>query len=323
MSKSGKIIDVHAHVTLERFRRAISQNEDWYGMTSADGELDNERNHWDVPRRIEAMDEMGIDMQFVSATCCFYQYHRDARTTAKIAAETNEELAEMAGAHPDRFAGLGTLPLQNVDLTLAEMDRAINQLGLLGFMIEDHVNGLTFDNAMFDPFWAAAEELGAFILFHQNRRTSVDYRTRDYFLPNSIGNLVDRAITFGTLVYGGIMDKHPDLKVCLGHAGGYTAFAIDRMDKGWEAWPSLRGKSQAPPSSYVRRFLYDSVTYTPRNLRFLIDVVGADRVVFGTDWPAPMVVEDPVRWIETMPELTPGERAAILYGNTNDLFKIS
>lgn len=323
MSDRGKVIDVHAHVTLEKFRTAISRNEDWYGMTSADGELDNPRNHWGIAQRLEAMDEMGIDVQLVSATCCFYQYHRDAQVTARIATEANDELADMQRAHPDRFAPLGTVPLQDVDLTVAEMQRAMKDLNLRGFMIEDHVNGLTLDNPMYDAFWAAAEELGAFIFFHQNMRTSVSYRTRDYFLPNSIGNLVDRVITFGTLVYGGIMDKYPDLKICLGHAGGYTPYAVDRMDKGWDAWPALRGKTQGPPSTYLGKFFYDSVTYTGRNMRFLIDAVGADRVVFGTDWPAPMVVDDPVRWIESMPELTPDERAAVLYGNTNALFDIS
>lgn len=322
MSNGEKVIDVHAHVTLEKFRRAVMQNDDWYGMTPQDGELDNPKNHWGVQRRLEAMDEMGVDVQMVSPTACFYQYHREPDVAARIAAEANDELADMMRAYPQRFGGLATLPMQDVSLAIAELHRSVTQLGLHGIMVDDHVNGLTYDNAIFDPLWEAVAELDAFVLIHQNMRTTVAYRTRDYFLPNSIGNLTDRAITFGTFIYGGVMDKYPGLKICLGHAGGYTPYAVDRLDKGWEAWPQLRGKTQGPPSTYLRRFYYDTVTYKPRTLRFLADVVGADRVVFGTDFPAPMVVEDSVHWIDTMPELTSEERHAMLRGNTNALFSI-
>jgi aminocarboxymuconate-semialdehyde decarboxylase len=211
--------------------------------------------------------------------------------------------------------GLGTLPMQAVERAVAEMERGMGTLRLRGFMIDDHVNNLTYDHPVFEPFWAAAERLGAFILIHQGRPTSVTYRTQKYFLPNAVGNLVDRTLTFGSLVYGGVMDRYPGLIVCLGHAGGYVPYALDRLDKGWEAWPDLRGESRDRPSTYVRRFFYDTVTYTERNLRFLLDVVGADRVVFGTDFPAPMVVEDAVRRIETSQVLDPGEREAILRGN--------
>jgi aminocarboxymuconate-semialdehyde decarboxylase len=314
-SGDSKVIDVHAHVTPRRFQQAVVGGSLWHGMSPADGELDNLKNRWRPDRRLEEMDALGVDVQLVSPTDCFYQYHQDPEVTAAIAAECNDEVAEMARDYPSRFVGLGTLPLQDTERAVAEMERGMRQLGLAGFMIDDHVNGLLYDHDVFDPFWEAAEALGAFIFVHQGRPTSVTYRTEKYFLLNSVGNLVDRTLTFGSLVYGGVMDKYPELTVCLGHAGGYVPYAIDRMDKGWEMWPDSRGKSQDRPSTYVGRFLYDTVTYTDRNLRFLIDVVGIDRVVFGTDWPAPMVVVDPVRRIETSPVLAPDEREAILRGN--------
>jgi aminocarboxymuconate-semialdehyde decarboxylase len=111
------------------------------------------------------------------------------------------------------------------------------------------------------------------------------------------------------------MDRYPRLTVCLAHGGGYVPYAIDRMDKGWQAHAGLRGQARALPSTYVNRFFYDSVTYTDRNLRFLIDVVGVERVVFGTDWPAPMVVDEPVQRLTTSVALTDTERHAILRGN--------
>ncbi len=314
------IIDVHAHVTPQRFQRAVLAGDDWHGMTSADGELDNLKNRWGPDRRVEEMEVLGVDVQLISPTDCFYQYHQDPVVTALIAAECNEEVAGMVRDRPNRFMGLGTLPLQDIARSIAEMERGMSQLGLKGFMIDDHVNGLTYDHDLFDGFWEAAADLGAFILIHQGQPTSVTYRTRSYFLPNSVGNLVDRTLTFGCLVYGGIMDKYPALTVCLCHAGGYIPYAIDRLDKGWEAWPDQRGRTRDRPSTYVGRFIYDSVTYTDRNLRFLIDTVGIDRVVFGTDWPAPMTVDDPVRRIQNSEALTDGERRAILGGNTARLF---
>jgi aminocarboxymuconate-semialdehyde decarboxylase len=116
------------------------------------------------------------------------------------------------------------------------------------------------------------------------------------------------------------MDRHPELKICLGHAGGYVPFAVDRMDKGWKMFPKYRGKAINPPSTYVERFYYDTTTFTDRNLRFLVDVVGADRVVLGTDWPAPMAVINPVNKIRNSNVLLEAEKEAILWGNLAKLF---
>ena len=320
-SSQGRIIDVHCHCTLQRFQKAVLvDGTDWHGMTSADGELGNERNRWDVARRIEAMDEMRIDVQLVSPTDVFYQYHQEPDVTEQIAREANEEIAGMVQDHPGRFMGLGTLPMQDPERAVAEMTRGMGELGLTGFMVDDHVNGLTYDHPMFDPVWEAAEELGVFLLVHQYQPTVVAYRTTEYFLLNSIGNLVDRTITFASFIYGGVLDRYPRLTICLCHGGGYVPYALDRLDKGWEVWPGERGATQDKPSTYVRRFLYDTVVYTPRNLRFLIDVVGADRVVFGTDWPAPMTFDDPVGRLERMKELSDGERHALLRGTAASAF---
>ena len=184
-------------------------------------------------------------------------------------------------------------------------------------MIDDHVNGITYDDLIFDSFWEMAEKLNAFILIHQYGPTTVEYRTKRYFLPNTVGNLVDRTITFGCLVGGGVMDRHPNLKICLGHAGGYVPYAVDRMDKGWEMFQKYRGEAENPPSTYLKSFYYDTTTFTDRNLRFLVDVVGADRVLLGSDWPAPMAVEDPVRTIEKSCVLTKDEKEAILWENVS------
>jgi aminocarboxymuconate-semialdehyde decarboxylase len=308
------IVDVHAHVTPRCFSDAVLGGADWHGMTSADGELHNPMNRWTLGQRIEAMDADGIDVQLTSPTDVFYQYHRESAATEMIARSVNEEVAEMVRARPDRIAGLGTVPMQDPDRAVAELSRIVGDLGMRGVMIDDHVNGHTYDEPQFDQFWAAAADLGALIFVHQYAPTSVEARIDRYFFFNSVGNLVDRTLTFGALVYGGVMDRYPDLKVCLGHAGGYTVFALDRMDQGWRAFPSMRGATLGPPSSYARRFTYDAVTYEPRTLRYLVDVVGADRVVLGTDWPAPMRVIEPVRRLSEIGVLAPHEVESILRG---------
>jgi aminocarboxymuconate-semialdehyde decarboxylase len=314
--KGSPIVDVHVHVTPMRFQEVVLSGRDWHGMTAEDGELDNPKNRWASERRIEEMDELGVDVQLVSPTDVFYQYDRDPGVTATIAAECNDEIAEMVKTHPNRFMGLGTLPMQDTGLTLAEMERGM-RLGLKGFMINDHVNGRTYDDSSFEPIWGAAERHRAFLLIHQYGPTTVWYRTKNYFLPNSVGNLVDRTITFGCLVFGGVMDRHPGLRVCLGHAGGYVPYAVDRMDRGWYAFPKYRGKARDRPSTYLSRFLYDTTTFTDRNLRFLIDAVGVENVILGTDWPAPMAVEEPVRKIRESKVLIDSEREAILRGNAS------
>jgi aminocarboxymuconate-semialdehyde decarboxylase len=203
------------------------------------------------------------------------------------------------------------------------MSRAMGEQGFKGITIGDHVNGVTLDEPQFYPFWQAVEELGAVVFFHQASATVVENRTERYGIPNVIGNLTERAITFATLVYGGIMDRYPDLKLCLGHAGGYTAFGAARMDKGWRAgalenmpeFDDSRTFLEHAPSEYLSRFYYDSCTYTEATLRFLIDMVGVEQVVLGTDYPAPMFLDDPVNWINGLASLSDAEKKAILEDN--------
>jgi aminocarboxymuconate-semialdehyde decarboxylase len=320
MSERPPVIDVHCHLTPQCFQRAVLAGELWHNMSPADGELDNLKNRWLPDRRLEEMDELGIDVQLVSSTDVFYQYDQEPTVTAAIARACNDELAELVRAHPTRFMGIGTAPMQAPELAIAELQRAMNDLGLKGLMINDHVNGLTYDHELFRDFWAAADELGAFILIHQFHPTTVTYRTESYFLFNSVGNLVDRTLTFGSLVYGGVVDDFPNIRFCLAHAGGYVPYALDRMDKGWEKFADSRGRTQGPPSTYANRFYYDTVIFKDTHLRFLVDTVGIDRMVFGTDWPAPMDVDEPVRRIEGTPVLTDAEREAILRGNTAKIF---
>ena len=318
------VVDVHNHVNPRPYLKAMRAGRDWYGFTADHGELENPRNHWTLEQRIADMDRFGVDMQALTVYGGFNKYDRDLELTKTVIRTCNDEVAAMVDEHPDRFVGLGILPMQNVAASVVELERAVTKLGLKGVTIKDHINGHTLDESQFLPFWEAAERLGAVVEFHQGN-TIVAQRIPRYFLENTVGNLVERTLTFGALVQGGIIDRFPRLKICLLHGGGYVAFGVARMDKGWEAAKldymvkysaeESRQSISKPPSQYVGSFYYDCATFSEPTLRFLIDTVGIDRVVFGTDYPCPMEMVDSVNWINSLKSLTYLEKRAILSVN--------
>jgi aminocarboxymuconate-semialdehyde decarboxylase len=236
--------------------------------------------------------------------------------------ECNDEVHQMTLDYPERLKGFAQIPMQEVNTAIAELDRAVNRLGLVGAMIDDKVNGLTYDDPAFLPLWKAAEQMCAVMLIHQSLPNIVAERSSRYHLPNSIGNLVERAVTFASFVFGGVMDACPNLRICLCHGGGYTCFGAGRMDRGWQVRSEARANVQQPPSAYLNRFYYDCLTNSEPALRFLIDSVGVDKVVFGTDWPADMAIDWPVSWILSLESLTQEEKEAILWKNLEQLLGI-
>ena len=314
-----RAIDIHAHSTPQCFQREVLQGRSWHGMTAAEGELFNPRNAWTPEQRIADMDSIGVDVQVVSTNVAFYKYDQDVDTTVAIATDCNNEVHQMTLDYPERLAGLATLPMQDVRAAIAELERAVTTLGFKGAMINDHVNGRTYDDPAFLPFWRAAEQMGAVLLIHQANPTMVAPRIDRYHLPNTIGNLAERAVTFASFVFGGVMDQCPDLKVCLAHGGGYTCFGAGRMDRGWLVRREARVNITQPPSEYLDRFYYDCLTHSEPALRMLIDTVGIDRVVLGTDWPADMMIDWPVGWVMGLPSLTQDEKEAILWKNLEEL----
>jgi len=318
------VIDVHNHINPRPFLEAVKAGYSWHGFTSKHGELENPRNLLTLEERIAEMDRLGVGMQALTVYGDFNKYDLDPEHAETAFRACNDEVAAMVDEHPDRFVGLGVLPMQNVEAAVVELERAVTDLGLRGVTIKDHVNGHTLDEPRFLPFWEAAERLEVVVEFHQGS-TIVAQRIPRYFLENTVGNLVERTLTFGTLVQGGVMDLFPRLKVCLLHGGGYVAFAVARMDKGWEAakldymmkYSAEESRQSVPrhPSSYVSNFYYDCATFSEPTLRFLIDTVGVDRVVFGTDYPCPMEMVNSVDWVNGLESLVVSEKRAILAEN--------
>ena len=321
------IIDVHAHITPRIFAEAIERDGQWHTLGPDVGELHIPKFRISAEEHVADMDRLEVDVHVITANTGFWQYELDPQTTLAISRDCNEVLRERVAQYPDRFRALASLPMQDVPLAIAEMEHWMAVPGFKGVTISDHVNGHELDEPQFRPFWRSVEELGAFVFFHQSSNTVVGHRTKRYGLANTVGNLTERALTFGALVFGGVMDEFPDLKICLGHAGGYVAFGIARMDKGWRAgampnqpeFDDARSYIDRAPSEYLRSFYYDCCTHSEATMRFLLDTVGADRVVLGTDWPCPMDLDDAVPWIRSLASLTAAEKEAILSKTATEL----
>ena len=324
-------IDIHAHI-MPHQATDLANGGEWHGYTMDTGDGKNvltrrgkeahliPKMMFTPEQRLADMDSLGVDVHVLSTWTRLYNYELPTPDCLAIAKDCNDSLGELVRQWPDRFMGLGTLPMQDVNAAITELERSMTELGLKGAQINDHVNGLPMGEDDFLPFWKAVEEMGAVILFHQSESdTVVKYRSNNYHLNNTIGNLADRTVTYASLVYGGVMDKFPNLKICLSHGGGYTAFGAGRMDRGWQVRSEARATLAQPPSRYLSDFYYDSLTHSEDALRFLIDTVGIDQVVMGSDWPFDMAVDSPIEWLNGMSSITQDERDAIIKTNLAEL----
>jgi aminocarboxymuconate-semialdehyde decarboxylase len=225
--------------------------------------------------------------------------------------------------HPRRFAGLATLPRQDVGAAIAELERAVTVLGLKGAEVDTLVNGENWDAPKFLPLFKAAEAMGAVLFFHpQPQHNFMMQRAGRYGLSNSLGVIVEDAIVVAVLILGGILDACPDVKICVAHGGGPACLAMGRIDKGWQSRPEAREHIAQPPSTYQRRLYYDCVVGSEAALRFLLDQVGADRVVLGSDWPFVRWDPSPVAWVQGLKTLTESEKERILWRNLESLLTL-
>jgi aminocarboxymuconate-semialdehyde decarboxylase len=244
-----------------------------------------------------------------------FYYWTDPALGWKLARLQNDHLAELVSKYPDRFSGLATVPLQDVDAAVAELDFAVAELGLRGVEICTNVNGLDLDDRRFRPFFARAAELGVVVLIHPHGFTSGE-RLMDYYLTNVIGNPLESTIAATRMIHGGVLEEWPDLRLCVVHGGGYLPFYASRMDHAWRERPEGRHQiPDRPPSSYLRQVFVDCLVYDPAHLGFLVQQMGADRVVVGTDYPYDMGFYDPVGLVEATPGLSDDDRGRILGGN--------
>ena len=277
----------------------------------------------DVKLRLKEMDRMGIDIQAVSPAPHQTYYWTDPGMGQELSRAINERLAGIVAQHPDRFVALGTVPLQDVSLAVSELTYCVKQLGMRGVEINPSVRGMDLTDAKLnlEAFFAAVEKLGVIIFMHPIGFTH-GQRLVDHYFSNIIGNPLETTVATSHLIFDGVMERHPKLKVVLPHAGGYLAHYWARMDHAYRARPDTKGQMKRKPSSYLERFYFDTITFDHGMLAHLIARFGADHVLLGTDYPYDMGMERPVEFIEGVKGLSPAERQAIQGGNAARLLKI-
>src|SRR3989449_8594589 len=312
--------------------RTVDAGHAWYGTRYEPGEglgvtvTNGRKSRVATPKvrftpeeRLRDMDAQGIDVQVVSIHTPLFGYHLGPAQGRQLARDVNDEIAAMTRQWPRRFAGLATLPVQDVAAAIDELERAVTVLGLKGAELDTNVNGEQWDEPKFRPFFKAAEAMGAVLFFHpQPQHNFLMERTPRDGLFNSLGVILDDAIVVAILISGGVLEACPDLRVCIAHGGGPACFAMGRLDRGWQSRPEARRIPQ-PPSTYQRRLYYDSVTGSEEALRFLLDEVGSDRVVLGSDWPFVPWHPSPVAWVQGLQSLTREEKERILWRNLETL----
>lgn len=241
---------------------------------------------FDLEAKLREMDRFGIDAAVLSLTPTLFFYWLEASAAADFCRRANDSLATLV-AQSDRLHGIAVVPLQQPDAAAAELRRAVRDLGLRGAEIGTTVEQLPLDDPRFDPFFAAAAELDVPVLLHPYY-VGTRPNLADFYMTNLTGNPLETCIAANRLILSGFLDRHPALKVILVHAGGFMPYQIGRLDHGFRVRSETNAAISSPPSSYLRRFWYDTITHAGTPLKFLIDLVGSDRVVFGTDLPFDM-----------------------------------
>lgn len=270
-----------------------------------------------IDQRLADMDRLGIDVQAMSPSPGQYFYFTDPETGRSAARIVNDGIAAAVAQHPDRLVGMGSVPLQNPEMAVAEMRRCVHELDLRGIEISSNVNGIDLHDPSFRPFFAAAEELGVLLFLHPLGFTQAE-RMRDYYFNNLIGNPLESTLAIGHLIFGGVLDRHPGLRICVAHGGGFLPGYWGRMDHGWRARADCSEHCRHEPSSYLRRLWLDTLVFDPEQLESLVRTHGADRLCLGSDYPFDMAEPDPIgfhaRLSDADQEQILGANAAYLLG---------
>jgi aminocarboxymuconate-semialdehyde decarboxylase len=326
-------IDVHCHLATpaasEMLRPHARPEYEPYDYFMGQDSLDQNKMMFptivealrDPEARIEHMDAMGVDIQGLATFVSEYGYWAPANVAAESARLQNDNLARAVGDLPDRFSAFGaTVPLQDVDLAIAEMDRAVDELGFKGLQIGGTIDGHNLDEPRFRPFWQAVAAKGVPVILHPNGYEE-SHRFGDYFMTNCIGNPLETMVAANRLIFSGLFEELPELELVLLHGGGYLPFYASRADHTWTVRPETRVHiPDHPPSYYVKRLFYDTMVFQPLYLRHLVEVVGSDRVMAGTDFPFDMGDTDPMGLIDRTDRLTEAERTAMKGGNAARVF---
>ena len=319
-------IDIHTHIVPENFPAYAGKGRDvpWPSMaeahachrhvmisgkvyrTVADGS-------WSVPRRIEAMGGMRVARQALSPMPELLSYWLPLEDAKALVRYLNEQIAGMIALAPDRFVGLGAVPLQDVDAAIRELEFVLGTLRFRGAEIASHVNGVSIGDARFEPFFAAAEKMGAAIFVHALRPAGQD-RIVGPFAEQAVCFPGDIALAAASMITGGVATRHPKLRIAFSHGGGALGVLMHRLEHAWKVTPKAKAELPESPAAVARRFFYDALVFDPLAVRFVVDSFGASQVCVGSDYPFNMGDPDPVGTLEKA-SLRGEALAAITAGN--------
>jgi aminocarboxymuconate-semialdehyde decarboxylase len=307
---SQRTIDTHSHILTQETAALLTKAGVPVTLTPVDAEYATldvagvayrpfQTGGFDIARRLRDMDAAGIDVHVLSVTPQTYLYNQEASLGVATSAIQNDQIAKHIAAHPKRFMGIATLPMQAPAKAADELKRAMTKLGLKGTMFASNIMGKNLDDPSFEPVWATAEELSAFLFIHPNNVAGAD-RLKSYYLQNLIGNPLDTTIAAACLLFGGVLDRHPKLKICLAHGGGFTPYQAARWEHGWKVRPEPKKNVPKQPTDVAKRFMYDTILHSDKTLESLIGLVGSDHVLLGSDYPYDMAMLDCVAHVRAL-----------------------
>jgi len=322
-------IDIHSHVAVAAAAEFVKPHLDLSTIPLAHfaspesralgqkQEADRRSRSTQYDERLKDMDAMGVDRQLVMPPPpqCYFTVPIDI--AVKAIRMVNDGIAAYVAGKPDRFTALGTVPLQDGAEAAKELERSMRTLGFKGAQILTNVAGKELSDPAFAPFWAKAEALGALVVIHPNGFTQGQRLSRFYF-NNVIGNPFDTTVALHYLIFDGVLERHPKLKLLAVHGGGYLGGYSGRIDHAWGARSDARGNLPKPPTEYLKRVYVDTVVFTPQQLKYLIDLFGPDHVLMGTDYPYDMADYDPMGHLGVS-ALDASTMAAVAGGNAKRL----
>ncbi len=326
-----RTIDTHTHVLADETIKLLQKEIPSLGLKLSRLDGDNAvievagvpyrpfpRGGHDIERRLLDMDAAEVDIHVLSASPQTWLYGQEASIGAAAAAIQNDEIARLVKQQPDRFAGIATLPMQAPEKAAGELRRAMTTLGLHGAMIGSNVGGKNLDDPSFEPLWAAAAELDAFMMIHPGNIAGAD-RLRGYYLNNLIGNPLDTTIAAACLIFGGVLERYPALRPVMVHGGGFIPYQGGRWVHGWHVRPEPKVHLKHSPAPYLDRFRYDTILHSKTALEFLVASAGADRVFLGSDYPYDMGTVECVRQVRAL-DIKDRDRDTILGGHAAEIF---
>ena len=277
-----------------------------------------EENCWDAAVRTKEMDMTEVSTQVLSTIPVLFNYFAKPEHALETSRFFNDHIAACVEQYPQRFIGLGTVPMQDMDTAITEMERCVNELKMPGLEIGSNINGLNLSDPLFEPFWQAAEELGCSIFVHPWEMMGENDMTK-YWLPWLVGMPAETSRAICSMIFGGVFERHPKLKVAFAHGGGSFPITIGRIEHGFNVRPDLVAiDNKVNPRDYIGKFWIDALVHDDKALDFVVELMGDDKVCMGSDYPFPLGEHHPGKLIESMDTFSQEQKEKLLYKNAMD-----